>query len=455
MVVALITSIEGAFWAADAKFSYREKLLFAWQQMERLDQPITSPLSPPPPEPYLSVRLPEASGPSWVPYVLGGREIPEAALSPGEVVKLSGLITPESSRHDPQRPVFIVGESAAFGYPYSYEKSFAALLDARLTAKGLTFLNASQVGSAPGELVPVVERAVKFYHPHSVILYVGNNPWIYWGIQRQGPAVHWRLSIGRLLAHSRAIAAIDYGLMKRSLAAQQQRPALPGKTAAHFRPHYEIASAAEALRFPSDDLGYDSRTWPETKQRFLDAFEMSLTQMVRAAQAGQVRPILLTVPFNYKLCPAWMDPQPEAFDPVHRQEVRAAVREAAALVAQGNHTAALLKIDTALALDPLPPILHYLRGQCLEAGGQLAEAELAYAQCRENVVGHLGSRLSVNAVIRRVAHTTGATLVDLRTIFDAYEHARGRYFNQDLILDDCHPTPLGHQVIADALAGLF
>jgi hypothetical protein len=91
----------------------------------------------------------------------------------------------------------------------------------------------------------------------------------------------------------------------------------------------------------------------------------------------------------------------------------------------------------------------------LEGAGRSAEAEQAFALSREDMIGNLGSRLSVNDVIRRVASTTSAQLLDVERIFEESEHARGHYFNEDLIHDDCHPTPLGHRLIADALASLF
>ena len=55
-------------------------------------------------------------------------------------------------------------------------------------------------------------------------------------------------------------------------------------------------------------------------------------------------------------------------------------------------------------------------------------------------------------MIRRTAMTSGARLVDAKRLFDKYEHSRGRYFNQDLIHDECHPTPAGSGLIADVLA---
>ena len=87
--------------------------------------------------------------------------------------------------------------------------------------------------------------------------------------------------------------------------------------------------------------------------------------------------------------------------------------------------------------------------------GRHGEAEAAYASARERMVGHLGSPLSFQAVVREVAGATSAELVDVPRLFDEYEHRMGSFYNEHLVADDCHPTPLGHRVIADALTPLF
>jgi hypothetical protein len=81
----------------------------------------------------------------------------------------------------------------------------------------------------------------------------------------------------------------------------------------------------------------------------------------------------------------------------------------------------------------------------------MREAESAFARCREQMVGHLGGRLSVNRVIRSVARETGCDLLDARKLFDRKQAALDGFFNRDLIHDDCHPTPLGHHLLAVAL----
>jgi len=156
----------------------------------------------------------------------------------------------------------------------------------------------------------------------------------------------------------------------------------------------------------------------------------------------------LNMPYRYNLSVAWKHPQPEAFDAAVRDRVKARLQQAATLVAGGQYEAALEQLDAGLKLDPMPPILHNLRGHCLEKLARLSEAEAAYGRSRENMIGNLGSMGLINERIKRVATSTGAEFVDVKKLFDDFEHRTGGCCNKRLILDDCHPSPFGHAIMA-------
>ena len=103
----------------------------------------------------------------------------------------------------------------------------------------------------------------------------------------------------------------------------------------------------------------------------------------------------------------------------------------------------------------MPPVPHYLEAELLESLERPVEAEAAYARSREAMIGNLGSRLSINRVLREVAAEQEAELVDRRKSFDDYQHRRQRHFNTELIHDDCHPPPQGHTLIAQHLERLL
>jgi hypothetical protein len=437
-LAALALLLEGAARVADARTDFRDTLLGAFRAMEASADPVRESRLELPPDPAVLVRANVVDEKPSAPYVIGGRAIEDACPSVHQ-----RPVLPADLARDPRKPIFIVGESAGFGFPYAYSETFAATLNEDFRSKKLTVLNASQVGATSADLVPVVARIVERFRPVALVLFVGNNEWIQWVPPQEATISPGCIRLLRALSSSRALAAVEYLSLRRSFA--------PRAPSSGFRPHAEISGHGEALRHPSDDTGFDPRTWADTKRRFLDAFRANLGTMARTAQSHGIRVVLLTLPFNHKLSPAWKHPQPESFDLASRAIVRAAVRTAADLVDHDRPEDALVAVDRALTLDPLPPILHYLRGEALEAVGREADAEKAYAQCRENMIGNLGSRLSINDAIRAVARDTGARLLDVEQLFEEYEHTEGDWFNEDLIHDDCHPTPRGHQLIAEAL----
>lgn len=444
--VCILLLLEGLAWTGDALFHFRRTLLFALHLTEIVNEPISGKsLSDLPAPDVISVR-PHNDPPSPNrPYVIGGRVIPHAAPSTGEL-----LLRPADVVDPGEKRVFIVGGSAAYGFPYRYEDTFAAVLQRELARRGYRVVNAARVGATSGELVPVVRRIVDHYDPHTLIIFTGNNEWIHWSPCGQVWISKRSRAVLRTASGSRAVAAIALATLK--LSGRLRRTA-HGEDA--FISHRELTGISYALQHPSDLRQFDPRQWAETKKNFLDTFEGNVAEMIRHARGARVRVIVLTLPFNYKLSPVWKHPQPHSHDREHEQRASKAIKDGVHMLQTGRAEDALREADAALRLDSTSAVLHYLKGQSLESLERFAEAEDAYAQCREHMIGNLGSPLSINDRIRKAAAATGARLIDVRKLFDEHEHAEGRHFNEDLIHDDCHPTPVGHQIIAQAVLRLF
>ena len=459
-LLVLFGLIEGGARLADHVFGYHRRVVLMLGKLRIETEPsLGVPSSPS--ETTLWVRSPDDGPSPEAPYQIGGRQLDEAGPWI-ERIKLE----PDSAPGQPGRRVFVVGGSAAFGFPYRHADSFPGMLDRHLGSHGLPVLNASLVGAATDDLVPVVDCLCRHYDPHTLVIFAGNNEWFYWrpatvpenrdpGDSRPPPLGRTSLGTLELLAHSRALAAAEFAMLK-WIEARHRRPHVDVAlvNSDDFQDHYELTGVDYALSQPLDPDRYDPGDWPATRQKYLDTFRDNLTRMVKTGQDRGAHVILLTVPFNYRLSPAWKHRQPDSFDRTHREGVRGLTAEAARLMRAGQHDDALPIVRAAIALDPLPPVPHYLAAQCLEALGRLDEAEQEYAASREHMIGNLGSRLSINDTIAEVAEDTRATLVDVRRIFDEYEHGLGGHFNSLLIKDDCHPTPLGHDLIAAAVLPL-
>ena len=445
-LLVFISVLELAGWVGDYCLEFRPGLLEKLALL-RLDNEPIGVVSDASSGNTLWLRDPnDAPAPSH-PFVFGGRVIPGAGplgyrhreVSPGKTPGVAG------------RRVFVVGGSAAYGYPYRYDECFAAVLDRRLSSRGMGVLNAAHVGYNSGEIAPIARRISEHYSTHALVIFSGNNEWNHWQPYRlEGRTREASLATLHTLAHSRAVSAIECILLDWMV-----NPSGADDGSGAFRFHHELTGVDYSLQHPIDPRRFDPTGWPATKRRYLETFASNLRHMVTHAQKNGVRVILLTIPFKYRLSPAWKHPQPDSFDPQHSQQVRLSISDAVKRISKGEHDAALQVIQDALKLDPLPPVLHYLAAECLEARGDFSGARSAYAECREMMIGALGSRLSINRVIVRVARETGAELLDVQALFDRYERLQGEQFNGHLIHDDCHPTPRGHDVIADALMGFF
>lgn len=401
------------------------------------------------------IRSPVAAAKRGEPMVMGGQVIPQAmnANFPSEILRPNRVASGRGA-------VFIVGASAAFGMHYPYRLTFAYQLGRMLADRGLRVFNAAQGGTTSVDMARVGKRVVDLFHPTVLIVYPSYNDFLEWTVPRfflGNPWLRRALAGLRFCARSRALAGLEYVLLRRRVGAQdllRQRQVRdrPGE----FSVHAEMTGISYALRFPLRSYsGYDPRRWFRDKADFLDAYEYNLRKLVDYAQARGTRVILVAAPFNYRLSPAWKQPQPECVRRDTCGVVRGLVHRAGGLIRRGNCSEALPLVERALLLDAAVPILHYMQGMCLEAAGDFPAAEAAYARSQEAKLGNLGSPAAHNERIRKIAKASGLELLDAKRLFDREAHRQGRYFNEGLVDDDCHPSPEGHRILARELARII
>ena len=477
--VFVLLILEGAGWFANYIFEYHRTVRNSIELMRRESQPVSA---------SASETLEDGSTQKSVellirvenlnknnappPYELGGQIIkhadPDYRQEPLDIEK-TGLSKPHR--------IFVVGGSAAFGFPYRFQNTFSAILQETLNRESYQLFNASRPGWSSGQLIPLVEEIVQKHDPSLLIIFSGNNEWFSWvpkppGVKlsdESSDTFSWNqtsISILDKLAISRTLAGMEYLLFRwiKSQHRKQRMTTLVDRvqtlgaswnaTNGHpsgYQVHHELIGRHYAIQYPSHPMAFDSTQWLQTKKDYLLSFEQNLQRMIKTTQNKNVHVLLLTIPFNYRLSPAWMFPQPEFYNRDFEEQTKVAIRDAALCIEEGRLNQAIHLIDNALEKDPLPAILHYLKAQSLESLGDHRKAEKAYSLCREHMIGHLGSRLSINRIITQTANLMQSELIDVQFLFDQYEHNLGRYYNEDLIQDDCHPSPLGHTIIAKAL----
>ena len=373
-------------------------------------------------------------------YSLGKKKIANAHQSPR-----TGLLYPQ---HVVENSIFIVGGSAAFGYPYHSNYSVANLLESELDGQ-YNIVNVAQVGWSSGQIAPVIERVVRYYDPKAVIIYTGNNEWVQWWHDGERLYTQGFVELYKLFSYSYALSYFAY----KHIMSISQNVNVSQEKYKGFQPHYELKGFNYALTHSRQDFdSIDYEQWSVTKNNFLQTFENNLKHMIELCQENDVEVYLCSVPFNFKLSPAWKHPQPVYTSSKNAQLVHQMMNDCITRMNENQWDEALTLMDSITALEPKSPVARYIKGVIFEQQDKMMEAEQEYALCREYMIGNLGSRLSINHTISQVADRMNVPHIDLQNIFVDSEHQEGKYFNETLISDDCHPNLKGNQLIARTLA---
>lgn len=439
----LLGLIELGFYLATKDRHYPTKLKDLLAYTEQKTEPEVAKANVDWPGNSIKVRIKDAEAEPEV-LTIGGKSIPGAYLVPS--AKVAG---PEEIQVKGERNVFVIGGSAAFGYTCSYEQTFASILDNALTGKW-NVINAAQVGWNTSHLVPVVKRIAEHHNPSVVIIMCGNNELIGWGMRGDGTNLGASRAILKFSTHSYSLSYFMYRSIMNKAANGRY------KAQEDFIPHEELSGYRYAVENPAHGyLDYDFNEWKIAREKYLKNYENNLITMIYYAKQAGAEVVLMTVPLNYKLSPAWKHPQPWFYNEEHKIAMEEVIPAAVTMIESGQYEAALKGLDAALKLEPEVSILHYFRAHSLEQLGNFAKAELAYEKSRDYMVGNLGSVPALNNITAKVAASSRVTMIDLKKVFDEYEHSNGNYFNETLIRDDCHPSDLGHALIAKEILKRF
>ena len=171
-----------------------------------------------------------------------------------------------------------------------------------------------------------------------------------------------------------------------------------------------------------------------------------MVQMTRDAGV----PLLLVNPVsNLRDCPPFKAQHRDGLSADQLRQWKSLVSRAAECQSTNTHQAVTL-LGQAKAIDDQHAGLHYLLGKCYDALGMTDQAYESYLQAKELDVCPLRILEPMNEALLEVARQTDTPVLDVREMFEKLSDAGipGSY----LLLDHVHPSVVGHQLIADALA---
>jgi tetratricopeptide (TPR) repeat protein len=330
--------------------------------------------------------------------------------------------------------VFVIGESSAYGFPFGPEYAFSRFLQERMTAawpdRAVEVVNAAMPGIGSWQARQVMDE-IAAYQPDVVVVYLGHNE-----LSRTGPA--HRSPIARLLSSLRfyqlAVVASDAARGFRSQAPTVDR------MRRDTDPFGAIRDRARGVKTQSAG----------EREAALSRYRDNLQAIVATAQGAGAKVVLAGLAQNIADHPPGASRHRPGLSDDERARWRTAMQAADRHLKAKEYEAALEQLRVARDIDARPALLHYMRGQCLEALERFDEAAAAFREANERDEVPLGATDVVNRVIGEVASATGSVFVDvLPALARSSPHGLvGRAF----FCDSIHPSVAGHAAIAVILA---
>ena len=296
--------------------------------------------------------------------------------------------------------VFVQGESSAAGFPYGLGAALAGVLDQRLEReypeREIEVISTAMAAVNSYALVDFADEIIS-QQPDAVLVYVGHNEFL--GILGVGSAMRLAATPGMTRAF---LAVRDWRLFQ-----------LLSGAYARWRPAAKVAAPAPGDSLMARVAG--ERSIPiksELFDRGLQQFEDNLGRLLAKYQAAGIPVFIGTLVSNER------DQPPLA-------------------VLAGTGTEAAGAARTA-----------YHAAQDAEEAGHHAAAREGYAWARDLDPLRFRAPAAFNEVVRRVAASHGATVVDVHAAFAA---ASGHgLIGEKLLLEHVHPNLDGYFLLADA-----
>lgn len=342
------------------------------------------------------------------------------------------VVENQGFRTDNKQPgeirIFVLGESAVEGIPYSREMSFTGFLNqlaGKADLKNVKFVNLGVKGRHSfyqREIAPLFPK----YKADAVIIYAGNNDTRdFSNVIRDVPGA-W---LDFILTWRSAFYA---GLKRKILAAQEAVNKRSGTQvfsinhnsddAWHWTDAY-IRKKKEYMETPEKGL--------ERKRRAIQDYENNLSALVKDLKSKNIRVFVCSLGINHKTLPSISDvklglgPHGKGYEIYYGGDKNNA------------------------ELAPLNPINVYREGEELERLRQFEQAREKYLQARELEIQSPGGSVSKNKSLERIAKKHNTEWIDIQETLESVSPSK--IVGSDVFLDHCHYNLYGHKTVASRI----
>jgi tetratricopeptide (TPR) repeat protein len=328
--------------------------------------------------------------------------------------------------------IFLVGESAAKGYPQPRNLAISSFLRTMLSdavpTKKVEVIDLGTTAVASFPLVYQVRDALRF-DPDLFIFYIGNNEFFgaygVASINAAGSLPVWALRMMRAARGLALVQVLDGWLYK---GADENRSLMEQMIGRTF--------------IPSDS------PLREAAARNLNA---NLGTMLDDAKRSGIPVLVCTTAANESGLAPLGDDDMTCLDETRRREVRALLAEAESALAVNDPARAREFLEQAVALAPRHAQARFLLGRALIAQGQNQEAGKAFLAARDLDTMPWRPTSHTEDAIRAAAASRSAPLCDMASVFrdESADGATG----WDLLDDHVHLSLAGQSRAARAMAG--
>ncbi len=298
--------------------------------------------------------------------------------------------------------VFVLGESAAMGFPdpsFSFARVLEVMLRAAYPEKRIEVINTAMVAINSHVVLPIARQCVQ-RDPDLIVVHLGNNE-VVGPFGAAGVLGPYSPSRGVIHAHLAARTTRTGQLLDRLV--QWLRPA--GKS--------PRAWEGMAMFRNSHVPAGDSRLVSIHAQ-----FRENLEDICRAGADAGVPVIVCTVPVNLQDCPPFASLHALGLAPERLDAWEKRYKEGVRLEGQKQFAEAARHYEEAAGVDDQFAELAFRRGRCAAALGKPAEAAGHFAQARDLDALRFRSDADINAAIRAVAGAVDGThLADAERAF--------------------------------------
>ncbi|MDZ7268241.1 MAG: tetratricopeptide repeat protein [candidate division KSB1 bacterium] len=331
--------------------------------------------------------------------------------------------------------IFVLGESAAAGFPHFNNGAFSRMLREHLQETRpdlrIEMVNLALPAVSSYALLDLADE-LPGYAPDAVLVYAGHNE--FYGAFGSASTE----SAGRHRGWIKLYLRLQHFKLVQLLQRFLRPPVASTPTVGQARGTMMARLAKER------EIPRDSELYALTCRQLQD----NLDELVARLQSHGIKVMLSDLPSNLSGLPPFASLHETRSDRAAWQRCFA---QGMRLAAADSCAAALAWFDQAAAIDSLPAQLHFERGKCLLRLGQWQEARAAFIRARDLDGLRFRASSDFNRIIHAVGRRHNLPVLALADTFAA--HSPHGIIDNTLLFEHVHPNLDGHLLIAKTFGG--